>query len=754
MDSSAHTDTADRIAAGFRGGSGFERGSARSGVAVLYTSAVFLSAFLLFWVQPMFGRTILPLLGGSPAVWNTCMLFFQAALLVGYLYAHLSSRLAAPQQTALHLLLFAAVSLVLPISTMGAGPEGGAAPIPWLLARMSVTVGPPFLVLAATGPLLQKWFARSAHPGADDPYWLYAASNLGSFLALLAYPLVVEPRLRLAEQGLAWTAGYAVLGVLMAGCAIRAGGGTDVVAKQASPADREQGSVSLRDRALWVALAFVPSSLFLGVTTYLTTDLTPIPLLWVVPLALYLLSFTLVFARRPPVPHRWMLAAQPALIAVVVLVLLDGVVRRPALALPIHLAALFVTAMVCHGELARRRPPVRHLTEFYLWLAVGGVLGGAFNALLAPVLFPKIWEYPIVLTLACLARPWPSGARSLQRNAGRAVRAGAVTLALLLLTRDEMKTVPRPVYIAAAAGTILLLSVSLKRSPVGLALCVGTLLFVRSTKEMRSADLLRVERSFFGHYHVVRSNQPDGRYHALTHGSTLHGAQSQDPARRREPLTYYLQSGPLGDVFGSVGISTRPLRVAVVGLGTGTAAAYGEPGQEWTFYEIDPGIVRIARDPRLFTYLQDSPADVRVVLGDARLSLSRETDALYDVIVLDAFSSDAVPMHLLTREALGVYLARLAPGGRIAFHISNRYLDLEPVLAALSTERGLVARLGNGPFSRNGRYEQSSSWVVIARSEADLGILAGGGGWRILRSRPDVRPWTDDYSSVLRVLSW
>lgn len=729
----------------------------RAGVLVgAFAATVFSSAFLLFLVQPMFGRMVLPLLGGSPAVWNVCMLFFQAALLGGYLYAHLTTRhLGVRRQAAVHLVAIAAAGVMLPLSVAGAAPPGDAAPTSWLLLLLASTVGLPFLVLAGTGPILQRWFAESGSPGAKDPYWLYAASNLGSLLALLAYPFLLEPRLRLAEQSTGWTLGYAALGLLTAGCALlvrRAPAGGAAATEVAAP--REAAPVRLGERAAWVGLAFLPSSLLLGATTYLTTDLTPAPLLWVVPLALYLLSFILVFAQRPPLPHAWMLKAQPTLVAAVLYLLLASSLSRPAVAVPVHLAALFVTAMVCHGALARRRPAPVHLTEFYLWIAVGGVLGGVFNVLVAPTVFTSTWEYPLVLVLACLARPWPRRRHLLDPRT--ILRAVGFAGALFLLTGGAGAGLPTPVVLGVAALLMVLLSPALGRAPLWLALCLGTVYVLRVAQEPEARETLHAERSFFGHYRVFAQRGPES-YHVLTHGSTLHGAQSRAEGRERAPLTYYVPFGPLGDVFATTGIAPRERRIAVVGLGVGTAAAYATEGERWTFFEIDPGIERIARDPRLFTYLADSPAPTRVVLGDARLSLAqeaREGAPTYDLIVLDAFTSDAVPVHLLTREALDVYLSRLAEGGRIAFHVSNRYLRLEPVLAALARESGLAVRVGAWSVRRGKPYENSSTWVVLAREERDLGGLADDRRWREAKPDPAVRPWTDDHSSILDVFNW
>jgi spermidine synthase len=731
------------------------RPAAGGAVLAVYTAAIFTSAFLLFLVQPMFSRMVLPLLGGTPAVWNTCMLFFQAALLGGYLYAHVGAkRLGVRRQAAVHVALLAVAAALLPISVAGAAPQGGAAPIPWLLLLMLTTVGLPFFALSATGPMLQKWFAGTGHPGAANPYWLYAASNLGSMIALLGYPFVMEPRLRLMEQSRVWAAGYALLAVLMAACAYLlwrlapAGAATadDAPAEEAAP-------LPGRVKALWVALAFVPSSLLLSVTTFITTDVTPAPLLWVVPLALYLLTFTLAFATRPPLRHRWVLAVQPFLIGTVALLMMHAWTREPVLVIAIHLLVFFVIALVCHGELARRRPPVVHLTAFYLWISVGGVLGGIFNVLVAPVLFSRLWEYPIVLTLACLARPWPRAPFTGRNVAVSLLRTAALVFALLLVSRAEMPWIkitwlPEWLALSLAGLALVLVSLALGRMPLFLALCIGASLFIHANLALRKGTTLLAHRSFYGRY-AVTDVREQGGYHALYHGSTLHGAQGMRPGERREPLTYYVRTGPLGQIFTATAEKAGHRRVAVVGLGTGTLAAYGNAGEDWTFYEIDPGIVKIARNPRYFTYLADSPARIGVVLGDARLSLTHAPPHAYDLIVVDAFNSDAIPVHLLTREAIGVYLDKLAPGGIITLHLSNRYLDLEPVVAALARERGMVARVGTSTLS--GFFFSASTWAVMARSDADLGTMSADVRWPRAKTRRGVPAWTDDYSSLLSV---
>lgn len=502
---------------------------------------------------------------------------------------------------------------------------------------------------------------------------------------------------------------------------------------------------------IWTGLAFIPSSLLLAVTTYVTTDLSPAPLLWVLPLALYLLSFTLVFARRPLIPHRWMVAVHPAAIGAAVLLLAGGHLKSVAFAVPLHLLGLFVVSMTAHGELARRRPHPRHLTEFYLWISVGGVLGGVFNALVAPVVFNDVWEYPIILALACLARPWPEERQGWRGHLGALVRAAAFAYALIYLTRQD--TLAPLVVVIVAFLLVSLLSVGLRRTPLWLMACIGTVLAIRAYATLTEPGVLLAERTFFGRYKVMHF-EPAGGFHVLRHGSTLHGAQSLQPERRREPLTYYLEQGPLGQIFFASILRQGERRVAVVGLGTGTTAAYISEGEQWTFYEIDPGIERIARDTAYFTYMADAPVRPRVVLGDARLQLAADSAQKYDLILLDAFSSDAIPVHLITREALDTYLSRLAPGGIVAFHVSNRYLDLEPVVAALARDRRLAARAGQGPRGMRDTYESNSTWIALARNEADLGPLTADVQWWVPRVRDDVDVWTDDYSSLLTVFEW
>lgn len=723
---------------------------AQPGILPLFATTLFVSALLLFWVQPMFSRMVLPALGGSPAVWNTSMVFFQTALLVGYLYAHLVSRwLRLRRQVAVHLVLLTLAALTLPIS-IGAGwtPPTEGTPVLWLIALLGWCLGLPFVVVSATAPLLQKWFASSGHPAADDPYFLYGASNLGSILALLGYPLLLEPTLTLARQNEAWALGYAGLAVLVAICGLAMWRRPQTRhATEDSSAATARSEVGWGQRLHWLVLAFAPSSLLLAVTAHITTDLASVPLLWVVPLTLYLLTFVIVFARRPVLKHAWMVKAQPFIL--IPLALLFAQTSAFWLALPLHLAAFFVTAMVCHGELARRRPATSHLTEFYLWMAFGGMLGGAFNALLAPLVFDSVLEYPIALVIACFLRP------TLDPKPGRLVANLGLPLVVLVLMVLQLQWRRLGLPGLGDAGVlaffvpVALLLYSFAERPLRFGLGIAAVLIVALLSGQPNQVQARA-RSFFGVYTIKLD--PAG-YHILVHGTTVHGAQATDPASRKEPLTYYHRDGPLGQIFKALG--DRPRSVGAVGLGVGTVACYRRPGQRWTFYEIDPLVVRIARDARYFHYLADCAPDAGIVLGDARRALQEAPSGQYDLLILDAFSSDAIPVHLLTREAIALYRDKLAPGGLIALHISNRNLDLAPVVANLLADAGLVGRFQSQTPSREAQlaYRNAARWVVIARSDADLGALASDPRWRQVEADSG-GPWTDDFSNLVGALRW
>ncbi len=738
-----------------------------SGVAVslllpLCSAALFLSAAILFAIEPMFTKMVLPLLGGTPAVWNTAVMFFQAMLLAGYVYAHLLSRLPGLRNQALvHVAILVLGLLFLPVHIgLQWSPTASTHPVPWLIALLAVSIGVPFFAISATAPLLQSWFSRSDHPHASDPYFLYVSSNLGGVAALLAYPVVVEPLFGLTLQGQLWAAGYALLAALIALYALslwtaqRRRGQGEIAEIAASLDTIHVASLSSRvtwmTRARWVALAFVPSALLLAVTMHISTDVAAAPFLWVAPLLLYSLSFILVFARRPLVKHKWMLMLQPWVYALAALYFTE---QDPlCFVLPLHLLTLFLAAMVFHGELVRRRPVVEHLTEFYLWMSVGGLLGGIFCSLIAPVVFDSIFEYPLVLALGCLLLP-SSGKGRLRYGLDLALPAVFAALYFYAQRHQNVWDMVHasPILFCLVIGLILYVS---RKRPLRFTLIFGVLLFTAVYLDTMDDQLFH-QRSFFGVYTVTMDKSES--IHKLYHGTTLHGDEDMDAESLLTPRTYYDAAGPLARVFEAMRSVRKLDRVGVMGLGTGTTACYQQPGQRMTFFEIDPTIERIARDPKLFRYLELAGQDVEVIIGDGRQNLGRAADGAFNLLILDAFSSDAIPVHLLTREALALYLQKSAPGGIILFHISNRYLQLEPVVANLALDAGVAALIEEyEPTSEDEATvgASSSTWVAVARHWADLGSLTTDDRWRPPDPNARIGVWTDDYSDIFRTLTW
>lgn len=775
-------------------------------VLLLYALTLFAGATLLFVMQPMVGKMILPLLGGTPAVWSTCLVFFQAALLGGYAYAHASTtRLRPSRQALLHLIVLAVPLAVLPLAVNPRLLRGGEAnPVLDVLTLLSVSVGLPFLVVSATAPLLQQWFTRTGHPAARDPYFLYAASNLGSMLALLGYPTLVEPRLPLQGPGwltqtTLWSTGYGVLALLTALCALTLWWKPAGAARPAPPQGPPQGSDDAADaptepgpgwprRLHWIALAFVPSSLLLGATTYITTDLAAVPLLWVLPLAIYLLTFILAFGRWPRALHRIVVAITLPLVLLLIFLMVSALPERIWITVLWHFGLLFVIALACHGALALDRPAPRHLTEFYLLISVGGVLGGLFNALLAPLIFSSLIEYPLVMVLACVLLRAGRGGAGLGLGPG-ALRAAALVLlvaALALVLYSESATlrvdfsflarvlewssarvgdwldpIERPLNKLLIYGPPLGLAWLLRRRPLHLGLALAAVLLVAGFVDARNSDQIRQSRSFFGVLRISRDRDEKG-YTELRHGTTLHGRQSLEPARRAEPLSYYQRKGPIGQLFTELDRRPGAVRMAVIGLGTGTLAAYARPADRVTFYEIDRLVRDVAFDPRYFTYAvdaRDRGASLRMELGDARIRLDAvrrdRPEERYDVILVDAFTSDAIPVHLLTREALRLYFDMLGPRGIIALHISNRYLRLEPVVANLA-EDGRYARLLQHGDTGDVRGGVEASWVLLTRRPEDFGEMASDSRWTVatLDPEPRVGTWTDDFHNLLSVFKW
>jgi hypothetical protein len=718
----------------------------------LFAVTLFCSALLLFAVQPMFAKMVLPSLGGAPSVWSVAMVFFQGALLAGYGYAHLiARRLSVAQGALVHLAVLATAALTLPIGLahgFGTPPSSGVGL--WLIALFAASIGLPFVALSASAPLLQSWFAASGHPRARNPYVLYAASNLGSFAALLLYPLAIESRLPLRLQSWAWSAGFAGLAVLVAIAAVAAARGSEARPVAAESAAR---SVAWHQRLAWTALAAIPAGLVIAITAYISTDVAAAPLLWVLPLALYLLTFVAVFRERPWFSHAIVVRLTPFLVAPLAITLLGGDREYWLATMLVNLLALFVLALLCHGELYARRPAPAHLTEFYLWTSFGGVIGGAFAGLLAPYMFSRTYEYPILIVASLLALPGAFGGAAPQflRRIWPALAIAALALVQPLVVDVRLPAeaaLPFQVVLVLLAGWMLLQ----RRDPVRLA-ALAVAAFIVTGVWQPGLNVIETTRSFFGVHRVVETS--DGTHRLLHHGTTIHGAErvrDADGARvtaTPEPLTYYYFGGPISEAVAAARTAHGGLKnVAAVGLGAGSLACHQKPGESWTFFEIDPEVVRLARDPAMFRFLSSCPP-AGIVLGDARLTLAASPQP-YDLIVLDAFSSDAIPTHLLTREALRGYLARLTPYGVIVMHISNRHMELAKVVAAVGTAEGLVTVVKADDEAKQFTTDFHAAALVaaLARDPADLGRLTQDNGWR-REDAADVAAWTDDYSDII-----
>jgi len=901
-------------------------------VPLLFAVTLFVSASLLFMVQPMVGKMILPLLGGSPAVWNACMVFFQVLLLLGYLYAHwMSTRHDPKKQGLLHtgLLLGAIAAFALSVAfgarhtpiavAEGLAPTDGANPFLAVLALLAIAIGIPFFVASTSAPLLQRWFSFTGHPSSRDPYFLYAASNVGSLVSLLGYPLFIEPHMTINQQSWFFAVGFGVLAVLIIACGRAAanpigvppgskGGNGPVKSSKPGALDvtAEPPPTPLRIMK-WVLLAFVPSSFMLAVTFHMSTDIASIPLLWVIPLALYLVTFIISFSTLVPPWFRVVLGnLAPVMLLLLVFVMVSGATgNKVALTLTVHIAAFFFAALMCHYELARDRPrDVTHLTQYFVWMSVGGMLGGMFNGIFAPLVFTYAHEYPYTIVFACgmvpvfaaqLGRPagklFPNltGTRSEVAEWGATAGAAAgIFLACLglsyillvsligseklgtywylvalfpawfviwqwrrLQTREYVASanpeelplaqfaetakktnfstamdIAVPLTMACAfwwlsylhdtrgeegswfysvtkrastsltgigvdealAASILAYALPVMACfffvdrPVRFALCVAAILGIHYHREAQNESIIHTDRSFFG----ILKVESRGYYTRLVHGTTLHGTQVNenwqlhradvpiilgsfspwdslaisgalvkwDP--RQEPLTYYHRTGPVGAMFfesrrRAIADGRDPAKdkVAMVGLGTGSAACYALKGQELDFYEIDPAVVKIVEKPWMvmnqkeidkaaaagapvpaedlgpITYVHGARqrgAKIEFLMGDARLKLRDYTGQKYTLLLVDAFSSDAIPVHLLTKEAVEMYMTKITDNGILALHISNKYVRLEPVVAGIAKELNLVSRVWNDD-SENRPGKTASSWCVLARTEADLGTL-------------------------------
>jgi len=725
------------------------------GQRLLFLATICTGSLLLFLVQPMIARMVLPRLGGTPAVWNSAMLVYQALLLGGYAYAHWLNRFAAKRQATIHIGLFCLAALMLPIALSDAQPGSGSNPVLWVPWLLLISIGPLFFVISAQAPLMQRWFALS---GGGDPYPLYAASNLGSFAGLLAYPLVVEPLMKTGAQSWLWSAGYVAVGLLSLLCALRLPGN----AAAASAPSETTAAPGWRVTWRWIALAAIASGLMLSTSLHLTTDVAAMPLLWVIPLGLYLLSFSVAFAQKREFPELIARLA-PFLLIFAGFTAFLGNVSSPFSIAFLVVGNLFVMACALHSRMFDLRPAPEHLTRFYLAMSIGGVIGGLFCALLAPLIFDWTYEHPILLIASALV----VGDRALFRRAEnfweRHRRSIAIPLIILtagfslsVVASGDLFGLPYVVRVSIGIAVALLCAFSCGNRMVFAGMLMATMLSMNGWKTLQQTWTEgSMTRSYFGIYSV---KPVDGNAIALFHGTTMHGAQSREPSIRLVPSTYYSSGSGIGLAMSAVtDLFGENARIGVMGLGAGALSCYSKPGQRWKYYEIDPVVESIARDTRYFTFISSCRPDVEVVIGDARLTIASEPPHSADMLVVDAFTSDAIPIHLLTEEAFEAYRRHLAPNGLLVIHISNRFLDLKPVLSA-AAESGWTARLreSRGPrHDDKGVRFSSSDWVVMSPDPKTIAAVENATGpayWTALPKTPGFERWTDTYSSLLPLI--
>ena len=743
-------------------------GSRRSiGLAAIFTATIFLSATLLFSVQPMFTKLILPLLGGASNVWNTAMVFFQAMLLGGYIYAHLVSKyLPVKAQIIVHACVTAAGFIFLPLAVPEniILPESGM-PTFWLLGLFGITVGLPFFALSANAPLLQRWFSLTDHRDAENPYFLYSASNAASLIILCAYPFIIEPNTRLGGQTFSWAIGYAVLLVMLLLTAFALLRRLAPVSNSIS-AETPTTKTGWKQKAFWVFLAFLPSSLMLGVTSYMTNNIASTPFLWIMPLALYLLTFVIVFASKPIVTANGLAKLFPWVVIIGfglvmpsvtfnVAGLKIGTAMPPIVKIPLLLAVYFTISLYCHAILVEKRPDVSGLTEFYILMSVGGVLGGIFNALIAPVIFNSVYEFILVLALVLFLRPSGIEMPEAGEKPWRLLfigAAAAVFNAIVLLGAGSTTT-----YVAFITVTIL--AVSCIRFDFNRFAKIGmfsALAIVAVVFDLFGSDKIYKDRSFYSLLAVRAEDSTHGKVHKFVHGNTFHNYQLRDPQLQHIPTSYYIEGG-------SIHVSVEALRktlggnlnAAVIGLGAGAMVCYEQTGDNWMYFEIDPAVVDLARNTKYFSYIETCAPNADIRIGDARQKLGGVAKGSLDMIVVDAFSSNSIPAHLVTREALDLYRSRLKTDGLVFFHTSNKMLDVTSVVARLSEDAGLTARyidineFPNNPYAEHGSL---GTGILMGPDAIMQKVTAGDDRFKSWTASRHVKVWTDDYSSVLGTL--
>ena len=728
----------------------------------LFSLTLLLSATLLFSVQPMFSKMILPLLGGTPQVWNTAMLFFQAFLLAGYGYAHLTSHyLSHKVQAVLHIVLLCAFSIILPIIIpAGWEPTLDTDPSFWQMSVMAAIVGGPFFVVSGSAPMLQHWFSATSHKDAQNPYFLYGASNLGSMVALLSYPTLIEPMMNITQQSNSWMYGYFVLIILTSGCAAltwKNAKNTTIVKSQNKEKDDK---VTTAQRLKWIALSAIPSSLMLGVTTYITTDIASVPLLWILPFALYVSTFIIVFARKQLFTEKQVMTMSGLAIALLIVQMIslkDVVNYYPFLLVAVHMVVFFTITLACHFNLAQAKPQASHLTEFYFFMSLGGVLGGIFNALLAPNFFLIPVEYAIAIAAALIMRY--SASKDYNAAAFKKLNINHVIMILLtaflayagffLISNAHVMALT---LCSMIAFSVLTLTLNTKWLFGSIASAIILCSPVASPISIfNNSDVILRDRNFFGVHKLLETDKE----RKFISGITDHGTQLLKEEDKLTRISYYSEHSPLTDVFNYLDKQETPQHIGGLGLGIGVIACYQHPNRSFDFYEIDKDVADLAENTKYFTYLSDCGSPYEIFIGDGRLETAKQNNAIYDAIVIDVFTSDNIPVHIITQEAIEMYLRKLKEDGILVMHISNKYLDLEPVIHEIAKNINIPAYgkfvSKSFPIKDIGVNSYPAHYITLTHS-ADAATYITNHGWTPTMPREGVRAWTDQYSNILNVL--
>ena len=728
-----------------------------SALLAVFCISTLVSALLLFLIQPMFTKMALPLLGGAPSVWNTAMVFFQFVLLAGYLYAHLLSKsLSFRLQVLVHGIVLFSAALFLPIAIPESWntPEAAGTPMLWIIGLFGVALGAPFFALSANAPLLQRWFSFTNHPAAKDPYFLYAASNLGSLFALLGYPVIFEPAFKLSEQAWYWSVGFLSLVFLIVASGFAGNSRILQSREQQDPVEAASQAIGWKLRLHWIACAMLPSALMLGVTTHITLNVASAPFLWVLPLAIYLLTFIFAFSPKPVFGSSLLDGLFP-LVALAILLSISFHALPFSADLLLHLTGYFAIAMMCHSKLASARPSPDRLTEFYIMMSLGGVLGGAIVALAAPMVFDGAYEYPLLVIAAALFIG--TGRIRMQYPFRELLILSAViaTALLVVFASADLRDDLRFILALAVISGLLCFGVLYRQLPVRLfSILVGIWIIFFNFENMFSDEnrLVMKERSFFGTA-TVRATQTDhGPAHFFIHGNTLHNIQLRNDDLQTYPLAYYAPQGAFGQTIQAMRKTRQNMQVAAIGLGAGALACHAKPGDDWRFFEIDPLVAKMAMDPSKFSFLERCGPDMPIKIGDARLTLTKVPPGSQDLVIVDAFSSDSVPVHLITKEALALYLSRVKDDGLVFFHTSNRYLNVSAVVTNLAKSAGLKSRkivFKPDPSDRFFELIKPSTAVVVGTDSALKKVLTEQPDWQEMPFDPLVGVWTDDFSHII-----